>query len=123
MRVAAILLLCHFLLVLLAPGIVVGDFLLERRHIERDLCVQRMVPEAVRTCHGQCYVMRQLAKVDQREKDMSVELRAFHLDDMDRADRPITLVGTSDHALPMHPEGTEGLLVGHRFLQDPVPWA
>ena len=52
------LLLFLFAATVAAPAVVMVDFLLERDRIIKELCVQRAVPEMVRTCHGQCYLAK-----------------------------------------------------------------
>lgn len=66
---------------LVAPALVVLDFVVERDRIARELCVQRLTPESMRTCHGQCYVMRKLRSVQQQERDLPDCLRAMKMDD------------------------------------------
>ena len=122
MRAAAILLLAHFAVVLLAPALVVADFWVERDRIEQELCVQRMVPGAQRTCHGQCYLMKQLHKTEQREKGMPTELRAFRLDDMTSDRTEMALPSAAEAALPAWPVWAEKACAGHTSALDPVPW-
>jgi hypothetical protein len=122
MRAAAIILLAGFLAVLLAPAFVVADFWIERGHIEQELCVQRMVVDGQRTCHGECYLMKQLRKTEQREKGLPTELRAYRLDDM-AADRITIAAPQAADAAPMTwPILMEMARAGHPSALDPVPW-
>lgn len=66
---------------LVAPAVVVLDFLVERDRIAKEICVQRLTPESMRTCHGQCYVMKKLRSVEQQERDLPDCLRAMRMDD------------------------------------------
>lgn len=122
MRTAASFLLAHFLVVLLAPAFVVVDFWVERDRIERELCVQRMVSGPQRTCHGQCYLMKQLERTEQRGKDMSTELRVFRLDDMavEHAVPMLAFLPSADR--PVWPALREGPRTGHPPVLEPVPW-
>lgn len=106
----------------LVPAGIVAHFLLEKDRIARDLCVQRMVPEAMRTCHGQCYVMRQLQQAEQHERDLPGDLRALRLDEamVDRRHAlhmplmpPVELFRRTDR--PATSDGYPG-------CTDPVPW-
>lgn len=81
MRGVSSLLLLAYVALLLAPACIVTDFLFERDHIERDLCVQRMVVEGKRTCHGDCYLMRKLGRSQEREKGLPAELRELRVDE------------------------------------------
>lgn len=122
MRLPALFVLVYFLAVLLAPAFVVADFWLQRDRVMQELCVQRMVPGAQRTCHGDCYLMRQLHKTEQREKGMPTELRALRLDDM-TAERTVLAVPHATDADAIHwPAFAEALHTGHPSLSDPVPW-
>lgn len=122
MRAVAQLLLVHFCLVLLAPAAVVADFWIERERVEQELCVQRLVKEEVRTCHGQCYLMKQLNRSEQRAQDLPQQLRSLKLGDM--------AVQTIAEALvPLAEERDRGwgqrkvhVLAGHPDRGEPVPW-
>lgn len=81
MRVFGPLMAMLLLIELLAPTVVVLDFLVERDRIAKELCVQRMTPERMRTCHGQCYMMKKLRSVEQHERDLPESLRAMKMDD------------------------------------------
>jgi len=81
MRGVSSLLLLAYVALLFAPACIVTDFLLERDHIVRDLCVQRMVVEGKRTCHGDCYLMRKLGRSEEREKGLPNELRELRMDE------------------------------------------
>lgn len=122
MRIVCYLLLIAFTAVLLAPGFIVGDFLFERQRIQRDLCVQRMVPDAQRTCHGQCCLMKRLRKAEQKEQGVPAELRSLRLDDA---------VPTSVGARMVVPQVVSVINAGARCAlplegfvgsSDPVPW-
>ena len=71
MRSIAAFLLIQFIGLIVAPAVVVGDFWVERARIERELCVQRMVPGEPRTCHGECQLMKRWAHSDERAMSLS----------------------------------------------------
>lgn len=48
----------------LVPAFIVGRFIAQRERIERELCVQRERAEGMRTCHGECHVMKQLKSAE-----------------------------------------------------------
>lgn len=53
----------------LVPAFIVGNFIAQRERIERELCVQRERAEGMRTCHGECHVMKQLQAAEQAAAD------------------------------------------------------
>lgn len=53
----------------LVPAFIVGRFIAERERIERELCVQRERAEDMRTCHGECHVMKQLRAAEDAAAD------------------------------------------------------
>lgn len=122
MRGLSLIFLLHFLAVTFAPGCLVADFLLERSRIERELCVQRMVPEEVRTCHGECQLSKRMAHLDQRAENLPNELKRMHIGE--------TLLrgGLMQLLLPLggseHPWAHLEALVadGHPWAAAPVPW-
>lgn len=122
MRGLSLLLLLHFALVTLAPGWIVADFLLERQRVEQELCVQRMVPESGRTCHGECYLMKRLDKSLDREQNLPNELRAIRIGEMIadagqlQVNMPIGELRLLRHVLK------EALLEGYVNAVAPVPW-
>ncbi|MBS1580825.1 MAG: hypothetical protein JST66_01360 [Bacteroidetes bacterium] len=68
MLTAARLLFVTYLMSVCLPAAILVNFLAQRDRIVREVCVQRMVPEGRRTCHGQCHLARQL-KEAQGDKD------------------------------------------------------
>ena len=93
MRVFGPLLALLLVIELVAPTVVVLDFLVERDRIAKEFCVQRLTPESMRTCHGQCYMMKKLRSVEQHERDLPENVRAMKMDD----------------ALPQQPRATDDL--------------
>lgn len=82
MRFTALALLLHFLALNTVPAVLVVDFLAERGRIERERCVQRMVPEGRRTCHGECALKKRLADSSDKERRLPMELRALKFGEM-----------------------------------------
>ena len=107
---------------LLLPAGIVLDFMVDQDRIIRELCVQRLVPEEMRTCHGHCYLSQKLREVDTRERDLPIALRALKLDDAipTRAGLQLTVVGPSPTVLPPDQGGTT--LTGCVPVSEPVPW-
>ncbi len=122
MRFLAALLLLQFVTVLFAPAFIVGDFIAERSYIERDLCVQRMVPDAERTCHGDCCLKRRLDESGARERNMPTELRALRLSDMLADAEALVPIPVTKELKSFWGNLQEGTLVGHTRLSAPVPW-
>lgn len=122
MRGSAAILLLHFILVTFAPGWIVADFWVERDRIEREICVQRMVADADRTCHGECSLMKRLDKFGEREQNLPNEIRAVRIGEM------ITDAGMLPVAAPqlglelLWGSLREGPLDGHPRTRTPVPW-
>ncbi|QQR87138.1 MAG: hypothetical protein IPJ76_02610 [Flavobacteriales bacterium] len=56
----------------LAPAFIVTAFFAERSRIERELCVQRARAEGMRTCHGECHLMKQLKAAEDAAADHSL---------------------------------------------------
>lgn len=122
MRVFGFLLGAWLLVIALAPGIIVADFLVERERIDRELCVQRLVPEEVRTCHGQCYLMRSLKRVEQQEQRLPDTLRELRLSEYVIEHRGSPVVPPCI-ALPLHGATVAAALPdGWRAPMEPVPW-
>ena len=63
-RGPVILVLWLFVAVLLAPAYVLIDFTLHQDRIARELCVQRDVVEAMRTCHGHCELSKRFRQLE-----------------------------------------------------------
>lgn len=106
----------------LVPSAIVADFYVERDRIARDLCVQRMVKEGMRTCHGDCYVMKKLRHLEQKERDLPGELRDLRIDEALPASKVVMWM-VQDMA-PGRPRCSAdgGMLAGHSRSLEPVPW-
>ena len=53
-----------FIVVLLAPSLVLLQFQVDRARIERELCVQRDRMEGMRTCHGECQLSKRFKALE-----------------------------------------------------------
>lgn len=122
MRAISAFLLLHFLAVTVAPAWIVGEFLLERTRIEKELCVQRMVAEGQRTCHGECQLMKRLEHSNDKAHNLPTELQSLRLGEF--------IIGEEQLPLVLPPVGgdhlwssmSEDVLEGHSRPRAPVPW-
>ena len=121
MRSVALALLAVVLLNLAVPFGIVADFLIERDRIARELCVQRLTPETMRTCHGQCYVMKKLRSVEQQEQRLPEGLRVLKLDDAVAEHSVLSLLPLAAQRL-RSPACDESALEGVRSALEHVPW-
>ncbi|MBL0043747.1 MAG: hypothetical protein IPP33_04820 [Flavobacteriales bacterium] len=122
MRFTAHVLLLALLASVFAPAIIVGEFLVDRDRITRELCVQRLVPEEMRTCHGNCYLSKTLRKVDQQERTLPDELRSMRLPEVVITGYPLQLSASGFQcSLTAIPEQC-ATCDGWAFASDPVPW-
>ena len=122
LRTLGTFLLLHFAMVTLAPGWVVADFLLERGRIARELCMQRMVPGDMRTCHGECQLKKRLERNDEQEKQVPAELRVLRMGEMTAGVVALTLKVPTNGTDQLWPELEELPLGGHTRPLSPVPW-
>lgn len=122
MRLLAAAVLLQFITTLIGPACIVADFLVERSQIERELCVQRMVPEAERSCHGECCLKRRLDASGDRERNLPMELRNLRLGDMLADGEALVPAPETQGLKPSWAGLREGTLVGHPRRSAPVPW-
>lgn len=122
MRGLAIAFLLHFVAVSIAPGWIVADFMLERGRIERELCVQRMVPDDLRTCHGECQLSKRLEQCDQRAENLPNELKAVRIGEMLPGDGSVKLQMSMGGRGLQWVALEEDVLAGHLQVLAPVPW-
>jgi hypothetical protein len=121
MRGISAILLLAYLALLLVPACIVADFVIERDHIVQDLCVQRMVSDGQRTCHGDCYLMKKLGRSEQREKGLPAELRELRVDEAVLGATRMAPVHAPPIILPA-PRVQAALSDGCVPAPDPVPW-
>ena len=122
MRAIPLALLCVLLAHLLVPACILVDFLVDRDRIANELCVQRLVPDDMRTCHGGCYLSRKLKDVDARERDLPVAFRALKLDDAIPQQTDLLTIFSAVTTGPAWPGAEHGLLPGCVPVSEPVPW-
>ena len=122
MRGFGALLWVVFLGHLLIPAGIVVDFLVDQERIAQELCVQRLVPEEMRTCHGHCYLSKKLKEVDARERDLPGTLRALKLDDAVAQRTAIPFRSIVPVLALFRPDMDEALSPGCAPVTEPVPW-
>lgn len=123
MRGLASILLFHFLVVTFAPGWVVADFWLEQDRIAQELCVQRMVPEETRACHGECHLKKQLEQTtDEHEQNVPEQLRTLRITEMIMDQERPSMIGTPLLRELGWVRARDNLTEGHPQAVDPVPW-
>ncbi|MFZ1686129.1 MAG: hypothetical protein WAU70_01830 [Flavobacteriales bacterium] len=120
-RTAQLLLLLLYVGQLLAPAIIITDFIVDRERIARELCVQRERTEGMRTCHGECHMMKQLHAAEHaaaQHTPPSLPIKAqpeWFVEVMDVAKQ-------SDAVILQWLEASVGLHAGVRNVAEPVPW-
>lgn len=73
-RAMGVFVLCLFTSMLFAPLMVLVEFNLHRAQIEKELCVQRDVVEAMRTCHGECQLSKRFKALESEStKELPVD--------------------------------------------------
>ncbi len=82
MRLLSLALLLHIASATFMPAYIVADFLIEKSKIERELCVQRMVPQGTRTCHGECQLAKRLDRLEHRAQEMPQQLKQLRTGEM-----------------------------------------
>lgn len=114
--------LCALLAHLLVPACIVVDFLVDQDRIAKELCVQRLVPDDMRTCHGDCYLSQKLKDVDARERDLPVAFRALKLDDAIQQQTTVRTIFSLTVTGPAWLDREHALLHGCVPVSEPVPW-
>ena len=122
MRAIPLTMLCALLAHLLVPACIVVDFLVDQERIAQELCVQRLVPDDMRTCHGDCYLSKKLKDVDARERDLPVAFRALKLDDATPQQATLVTFFSRVATGPAWPDAEHDLLPGCVPVSEPVPW-
>lgn len=122
MRGISAFLLFNFLVATMAPAWIVADFLVERGRIERELCVQRMVPDDQRSCHGECHLKKRLEKSGDPERELPFDLRALRIGEMILQEDASALVIPPDGHEPAWATLVEEPREGHPHPNAPVPW-
>lgn len=107
---------------LLVPACIVADFLLDQERIARELCVQRLVPDEMRTCHGHCYLSKKLNEVDARERDLPGVLRSVKLDDAIPQRAFPGFFSEPEIGSTNWTSVSADEMSGHVPLSEPVPW-
>lgn len=122
MRGLAAFLLVHFMAVTFAPGWIVADFLMERSRIERESCVQRMVPDGQRTCHGECQLTKRLADSKAHERNLPDQIRSLRIGDTLPVEGPLALSVPESGPTQLGVETAGSILAGYPRPVTTVPW-
>ena len=122
MRAIPLAMMCVLLAHLLVPACIVVDFLVDQDRIAHELCVQRLVPDDMRTCHGDCYLSKKLKDVDARERDLPVAFRALKLDDAIPQQTTLRTIFSPTMTGPAWLDTEHALLPGSVPVSEPVPW-
>ncbi|HPF90616.1 MAG: hypothetical protein H6590_04115 [Flavobacteriales bacterium] len=107
----------------LAPLMVLLQFHLDRAHIERELCVQRDVVEAMRTCHGECQLSKRFRILEQQAD------QEFPVDRIATRFEPKVPVAAEPPVLAPHVVKVDHPLTAERTIrrslpvEEPVPWS
>ncbi|MEO8066123.1 MAG: hypothetical protein ABI599_00380 [Flavobacteriales bacterium] len=106
---------------LLGPALIITDFLVERDRIARDLCVQRELTEGMRTCHGECHMMKQLHAAEQA----AAQHTPPSLPVKSQPEWIVEFMGVAkalDGVVIGLPVSRSVLLAGAISISEPVPW-
>lgn len=103
---------------------IIVRFHLERDRIIREVCVQRAVPEAKRTCHGQCHLKKQLDEEKEAgPADASPSLRVeLRVEPAITHDARTWSIDPAASLRCYGPALSAPLPEGFLSLADPVPW-
>lgn len=116
-----------FLVVAMALPFVLTATVLVRFHLERDriikeLCVQRALPEAEQTCHGQCHLKKKL-QVQEAPQDLPALPRLeLRMEPAVNGHVGIPLSIPQARSRSFGPEEQYRMGAGYPSLSDPVPW-
>lgn len=110
-----------FAVVLFAPSLFLLQFQMRRAYIERELCVQREVIAEMRTCHGECHLMKQFAALEQ-EADAGFPAERLQVREdptiaFDLVVRPCVRPFAERH----FPDVVAAVFMGHARVVDHVP--
>ena len=122
LRLFSTSLLVVYAAMVLAPSLFVVHFLARRAYIERELCVQRDVVAAMRTCHGQCHLGKQLRALEQEAATdfPSERLQVRTEPGVESMIEVAPLIRVA--ALQQFPHVRAFLSASHSGTEDPVPW-
>ncbi|MCO6483239.1 MAG: hypothetical protein J5I62_10650 [Flavobacteriales bacterium] len=105
-----------------APGWIVADFMMERSRVERELCVQRMVPDGQRTCHGECQLAKRLATSKAQEHNLPDQIRSLRIGDTLPVEEPLALSVPESGPTQLGVEMAGSILAGYPWPVTTVPW-
>ncbi|MFZ1333576.1 MAG: hypothetical protein WAR83_15385 [Flavobacteriales bacterium] len=121
-RASGIAVLLMFVGMLVAPFAVLVEFHVHRAQIEKELCVQRDVVDAMRTCHGECQLSKRFNALEQEsQQEFPVERISVRSEPQVLVARaPIALFFTAEQR--MFPSVDATLSNGFPPASEPVPW-
>jgi len=105
-RASGVLVLSLFTAMLFAPFVVLLEFHLHRAQIEKELCVQRDVVEAMRTCHGECQLSKRFRALESEStQELPVERIQVRLEPQVPvgAVQPVLLLPATERNFPHMP--------------------
>lgn len=119
-RTSVLIALCAFLASFLLPSLVVLQFTLERERIEHEVCVMRAAAPEANTCHGNCYLIRQLKAAEGRQAHPFEHFQV-------RTQPAVCEVGEAvmfvlPEAFQLFALHVPRLSAGFHRAMDPVPW-
>ena len=118
---AAFLTLLMALPWLLPCGVLVG-WGLERERVRKELCVQREMADSVRTCNGECVLMKRLKKAEDAERNAKPPLVQLRMEPaVPHADENAAVIHFTANQLH-YPKLRAALRDGHVRFTEPVPW-
>lgn len=122
LRATGIAILFLFTGLLVAPFGILVEFHVHRAQIEKELCVQRDVVEAMRTCHGECQLSKRFNALEQEsQKEFPVERICVRLEpQVPVAHAPALLLFSVEERL--FPDLAAAVSAGFPPASEPVPW-
>lgn len=101
---------------------VLVSFHLERDRIIKELCVQRALPEAEQTCHGQCQLKKQLQAAEAPQDVPALPRLELRMEPAISSHAGFSLSIPQVRSRSFGPEEHVRMGAGYPSLADPVPW-
>lgn len=122
-RASGIVLLFLFASLLVTPFAILLEFHVHKAQIEKELCVQRDVVEAMRTCHGECQLSKRFQALEQESTaEFPVDRISVRLEpEVPIANEIRTILsGPTQRSFPIF---SDELCEGHPVPSEHVPWS